>query len=256
VRRRPPSAVVLAAGLGTRLRPFTDSTPKCLVEVHGRSLLANSLAAFEAAGVGAATIVTGHLAGQVEKAVAALRPPFPCELVRNEAYASTGTASSLWLGLRQRVEAPGDLVVVEGDGFFEPGLLVALLAAGQGLTLAVDRPEPLVDGSFVVAAADGSVSACFHKDFRPAGFERGEGLKLANLMYVGEELVGSVFEALTAFLERRPAASLEEFLQFGLLAGGFRIGAWRATGHRWCEIDDAADLARAHRLFATLGARA
>ncbi|OBS52282.1 mannose-1-phosphate guanylyltransferase [Methylosinus sp. 3S-1] len=58
--------MVFAAGRGTRMRPLTDSVPKPLVEVAGRSLLDRSLDAFAAAGVATAIVNVHHLADQIE----------------------------------------------------------------------------------------------------------------------------------------------------------------------------------------------
>jgi mannose-1-phosphate guanylyltransferase len=63
---RPLRALLLAAGLGTRLRPITEHTPKCLVEVAGEPLLGRWLRQLEAAGCEAVLINTHHLADQVE----------------------------------------------------------------------------------------------------------------------------------------------------------------------------------------------
>jgi len=58
-------ALLLAAGLGTRLRPITDTTPKCLVPIHGQALLAIWLQRLTQAGIGPFLINTHYLSGQV-----------------------------------------------------------------------------------------------------------------------------------------------------------------------------------------------
>ncbi len=63
-------AFLLAAGLGTRLRPITDTTPKCLVEIAGRPLLDIWLDALAKAGVHEVLVNTHHLAAQVDAHVA------------------------------------------------------------------------------------------------------------------------------------------------------------------------------------------
>ena len=62
----PAKAMVLAAGLGMRMRPLTDSRPKPLIEVHGRALIDHMLDRLEQAGVEEAVVNVFHLAGQME----------------------------------------------------------------------------------------------------------------------------------------------------------------------------------------------
>ena len=59
-------AMVLAAGLGTRMRPVTDTLPKPLIEINGRALIDHALDRLQAAGVTDAVVNTHHLADQVE----------------------------------------------------------------------------------------------------------------------------------------------------------------------------------------------
>lgn len=69
------TAMVLAAGLGTRMRPITDTIPKPLVRVGGRTLLDHVLDPLAAAGVASAVVNVHHLAEQIEAAVAGRRSP-------------------------------------------------------------------------------------------------------------------------------------------------------------------------------------
>lgn len=71
----PKTAMVFAAGLGTRMRPLTDTTPKPLVPVAGRALIDYALDEFAEAGVETAIVNVHHLAGQIEAHLASRASP-------------------------------------------------------------------------------------------------------------------------------------------------------------------------------------
>ncbi len=71
----PDTAMVLAAGLGTRMRPLTDQTPKPLIEVAGKPLIDYALDRFAAAGVAKAVVNVHHLAEQIEAHLATRSEP-------------------------------------------------------------------------------------------------------------------------------------------------------------------------------------
>ena len=72
---RPHTAMILAAGLGTRMRPITDTRPKPLVEVARRSLLDRALDAARAGGLSKAVVNVHHLADQIESHLGPVREP-------------------------------------------------------------------------------------------------------------------------------------------------------------------------------------
>ena len=59
------NAIIVAAGMGRRLRPYTDDRPKCLVEINGKSILARQLDAYRAAGIENIYIVRGYMKDRI-----------------------------------------------------------------------------------------------------------------------------------------------------------------------------------------------
>ena len=63
------NCVILAAGLGSRLRPLTDEEPKCFTEVNGKTILEQTLANLEKNGIKNTVIVVGYLKELIEKRI-------------------------------------------------------------------------------------------------------------------------------------------------------------------------------------------
>jgi mannose-1-phosphate guanylyltransferase len=160
-------AFLLAAGLGTRLRPITDTTPKCLVEIGGRSLLDIWLDALTKAGVHQVLVNTHHLAGLVE-AHAADRSTPPVVQLSHEPVL-LGSAGTLRAN-RDFVTDDDMFLVINADNLtdFDLGVLIdAHRAAGTIATLSVFRAPRPSECGIVEVAADGRVVGFVEKPAEP-----------------------------------------------------------------------------------------
>jgi NDP-sugar pyrophosphorylase family protein len=118
-----PAAVVMAAGLGTRLRPLTERFAKPVLPIDGRPVVATLLRELHAAGLERATVVTGHHAEQVERLLD--KAPLEVRFVRQPE--PLGSANAV---LCAEPEAP--VLVVAADTLFRRGDVGRFLAAGAG----------------------------------------------------------------------------------------------------------------------------
>lgn len=163
-------ALLLAGGLGTRLRPLTETVPKCLVEVGGRPLLDYWIDALEAAGIAEALINTHHLPDPVRAHIAEVNRTRDLHLA--EAWepdllgsAGTVTANRAWGAAAEEV------VVIYADNLSDLDLC-ALLAFhrshGDPMTMALFRtPSPETCGIATLDAA-GRITGFVEKPDTPA----------------------------------------------------------------------------------------
>jgi mannose-1-phosphate guanylyltransferase len=174
--------MILAAGLGTRLRPLTDELPKPLVPVGDRPAVAHVAARLAAAGVTEAALNTHHLAGAFTEAVLAALP-LTLRVVHEPAILGTGGGVANAAPLL----GEGDVVVWNGDILADVevrGLIAAHRAAAAPATLAV---APRADGAGTVGlGADGGVVRLRGECF---GVEVGSG------DFLGIYVLGPAFRA-------------------------------------------------------------
>lgn len=138
------NAILLAAGLGSRLLPLTADRPKCLIEVGGRTILEHQVEALRAAGVARVTVVGGYrferLSAFVEQRWAATERP---ALIFNPFFAVSSSIGSVWAA-RDLLDRP--FCLVNGDTVYDPALVAeGLSRVTPGLNLFVEPisgPEP------------------------------------------------------------------------------------------------------------------
>ena len=160
-------AFLLAAGMGTRLRPITDTIPKCLVEISGRALLDIWLDALAKAGVDEALVNTHHLAAQVEAHVAP-RSTSPIVRISREP-ALLGSAGTLRAN-RDFVAREDMFLVINADNLtdFDLGVLIdAHRAADTVATMSVFRTPRPTECGIVEVAADNRVTGFVEKPADP-----------------------------------------------------------------------------------------
>ena len=89
--------IILAAGIGSRLRPITDTLPKCLVNVQGIPILQYQLDAFKNAGIRKLVVATGYLSNKVKDYLEKELHNFDLSIIENKKFLTTNNMYSLWL---------------------------------------------------------------------------------------------------------------------------------------------------------------
>jgi choline kinase len=129
-------AVILAAGTSSRLRPLTDTTPKCLLPVAGVSILDRTIGNVLGNDILDFVIVTGYRAPQIHEALAGRFPDARFEFFHNEVYATTNNIYSLWLA-KEALRGHG-MLLLDSDIVFDRRVITALLESGRENCLAVN----------------------------------------------------------------------------------------------------------------------
>lgn len=216
------TAVVLAAGEGSRLRDAAASKPLC--PVAGRPLIDHALAGLAAAGMTRAVVVLGYRGEQVARHLASQPQPLELEFVWSDPRLPNG-ASVLMAEPFVREE---DVLLAMCDHLVDPALYARVAAhwAGGGITLGIDRRlghewvDPL-DVTCVATRGDRIIGIA-------------KGLEPHDAYDTG---VFTISARLTAALEALDAPSLTEGVR--LLAARGEAGVIDVSGLDWIDVDDA-----------------
>jgi choline kinase len=148
-------AVILAAGMAKRLRPLTDSTPKCLLEIGNQTILGITLNNIISNNINEVIIVTGYLEGQIREFVQTRFPGVAATFIRNEHYDSTNNIYSLWL-VRDALNHD-DMLLMDSDIVFDGNIIAKLLGSGYENCLALKRHRVQDEEIKVIADTNGRV---------------------------------------------------------------------------------------------------
>jgi choline kinase len=229
-------AIVLAAGVGWRLKPHTTAVHKCLLEVGGKSLLRRYLEAFADLGVREAVFVVGHLKEQIM--AEAENPPagVSVRLIVNEQY-TRGNILSLW---HARPEFDDDVVIMDADILFPREMLARLLASPQSNAIAVDERFQDSGEEQKVVCEDGWVVEVTKKIGADPRI-RGEEVGFLRLSSEAAEVLRGILEE---FIETgKDSVEYEDALRE--LAAEVPIGVVEVGDLPWTAIDFEEDLVRA-----------
>ncbi len=224
-------AIILAAGVGTRLSPLTNSRPKCLVPVGTRPLIDHQLAALRTAGVDDVVMVVGYAQQQIRDHLGA-----GVRYVENPDYATTNSIYSLHLA------APAmdaDLFLLNCDIVFHPGVLGRLRAAPVANAVAVDERAALVFGEMNVAYGPDQRIRAISKQL-PVAEARAQSVQVVRFSAAGARAVRDEVARLVAAARRDvfPTSA------YGPLIAAGELFAVEVGGLPWGEIDSLADYER------------
>ena len=158
-------AVILAAGISSRLRPLTDNTPKCLLNVGEKKILELTIDNILANAINDIIIVTGYLEQQIKDFVTANYPLLKVNYIYNDVYSSTNNIYSLWL--TKEAVLGNEMLLMDSDIVFDREIIKSLIDSGYENCLALKRHAVGEEEIKVKAGADRRVLK-ISKEVKPA----------------------------------------------------------------------------------------
>ena len=241
-------AVILAAGMGKRLKELTQSNTKCMVEVNGVTLIDRMLHQIEKYHLSRIVIVVGYEGQKLIDYIGSLDIKTPIIFINNPIYDKTNNIYSLFLAKDRLLE--DDTLLFESDLIFEDSVLESLLSDQRDTLALVDKYESWMDGTCVKLGSDDSIEAFIPgKNFK---FEEiKEYYKTVNIYKFSKHFSETHY---VPFLEAYQSALgkneyYEQVLRVVTMLDDSEIQAKRLTGQKWYEIDDIQDLDIAESIF-------
>ncbi len=246
----PPAlkAIILAAGVGSRIRPLTDSCPKCLLKVGGITILERMITNIRDCGIGEVIIVLGYLDIEIENFVSSTFPDLSVQFVLNDRFAETNTGYSLMLA--EAFANGNGFVKFDADVVFDQDILRKLIDSAYDNCLCIDRNIQLDAEEIKVVVEAGN---------RVVRASKTVDAKLAIGESIGIEKISST-TAKTLFAElstmMADPVNHQDYYESAyerLIDRNTPFHALDITGLAWTEIDTKEDFASANRLFGQHG---
>jgi L-glutamine-phosphate cytidylyltransferase len=234
--------ILLVAGEGKRLRPYTEDRPKCLVEVDGQSLISRQLEVLKSQGLNDFIMIGGYKSIMLEK--------FNTKLILNPRFFETNMVWSLFCG---ETELEGDLIISYGDIVYSKEILEALLKSKKDISVTIDKnwlsywesrnEDPLDDAETLKLRNDGTISEI---GLKPESLDNIEGqyMGLMKFSNKGIRQLKEVFHKIkkNKILNNKVIENLymTDLLQ-ELIYSGFSIHSVPISDS-WVEVDTVEDL--------------
>ena len=242
-------ALILAAGMGKRLKGLTENNTKCMVKVNGVTLAERMLSQLDRKHLSRIVIVTGYEGQKLVDYISGLNISTPVVYVENTVYDRTNNIYSLYLARDYLGEE--DTLLFESDIIFEDAVLGLLLDDPRETLALVDRYESWMDGTCVRIGEDDHIEAVVSKKYFNYD-ETGDYYKTVNIYKFSREFSRTLYiPFLKAYIEALGNNEYyEQVLRVIAMLDKPMIQAKRLDGQKWYEIDDIQDLDIASSMFA------
>lgn len=238
---RVSTALLLAAGTGSRLQPLTDSAPKCLTEIGGIPMLGRLLDCLRQHRFRRLVVVVGHLEQDIRRFLDRHADGLVVDYVVSPVYQTTNNIYSLWLA-RDAVQEP--FLLIESDLVFDASLLGEMLVPNR---IAVSEILPWMNGTTVTANESLDLTA-FHLGSKSEW--NGVRYKTVNIYSLSLGTWRRVGDRLDQHIRAGRVNDYYETVFAEMAAdGSLSFQCVMFENARWYEIDTLEDLRAAERLF-------
>ncbi|GHG69345.1 transferase [Alishewanella longhuensis] len=231
--------IILAAGMGTRLRPYTEHCPKALVPLNGKPLLEYQLDTLARNGITDITLLTGYLAQCFDK--------YQLPGIINPDYLHTNMLWSL-LCARSLFDSKQDVLVCYGDIIYTDAVLQAVLQQPGEVVVAADKDwqalwqlrmeDPLADAESFQMAPDNRRVLQLGQKLNSLLEAQAQYIGLIKFSATAHSKILSLYDALPAAQQQK--MYMTDFIQY-LIDNDMEVNAALHHGG-WLEVDTTADL--------------
>lgn len=241
-------AIILAAGMGKRLKSLTKDKTKCMVEVNGITLIERTLAQLDNLNLDKIILVVGYQSEKLKEFINNLDVKTPIEYVYNNIYDKTNNIYSLFLA-KHYLET-SDCLILESDLIFENGILEDLINDERPNLALVDKFKSWMDGTVVTVDGD-NITNFYSKD--QFSFEEIQNYyKTVNIYKFSQNFSENLYiPFLEAYIKSLGFNEYyEQVLKVISNLKDANIQVKKLDNARWYEIDDIQDLNIAESIFA------
>lgn len=241
--------LILAAGMGKRLKELTQNNTKCMVKVNGVSLIDRMLHQLDKLQLSRIVIVVGYEGQKLKDYISTLHVQTPICFVDNPIYDKTNNIYSL--SLAKEYLKQEDTLLLESDLIFEDDVLHCIIEDPRETLALVDKYESWMDGTCIKIGDDDSIEA-FIPGKRFVFEDIPYYYKTVNIYKFSKHFSVTHY---VPFLEAYSKALgnneyYEQVLRVITMLDDPEIKAKKLNGQIWYEIDDIQDLDIASSMFA------
>ena len=235
------TALLLAAGIGSRLHPLSQNAPKCLTIVSGVSILERLVSNLSQHGFKRLVVVTGYLENCIKDFLGTQIGDIAIDYIFSPLYKTTNNIYSLWMA-REIINEP--FLLLESDLVFDKSLLNKMLYPNR---IAVAKMQPWMNGTYVTINQSQRVKSFFVGNPAPLGMIQ---YKTVNIFCISLSSWHCIIKKLDQHISDGNINDYYETIFMEMIAAGslsFKIVSFDSKP--WYEIDTIEDLAKAEKLF-------
>lgn len=241
-------AIILAAGMGKRLKHLTENNTKCMVNVNGISIIERTLRILDRKALNKIVIVVGYEGQKLVNYIESLNVATPITYIWNNDYEKTNNIYSLSLAKEHLCE--DDTILLESDLVFDEAIIDGVLTDERKSLAVVDKFESWMDGScMIIDDADRII------DFVPGKYfnfnDKEKYYKTVNIYKLSVDFSSNIYVPFLAAYEKAMGENeyYESVIKLIAMLETNEIRVKRIEDQKWYEIDDIQDLDIAESLF-------
>jgi len=242
------TAIILAAGRGSRLKELSLENPKPMTVVHDDTIIENLVRALITSGIKKIVVVIGYMADKLQDH---LEQKFNSKadfvFVNNEIFDSTNNIYSLWLA---REYMANGFYLFEADVYCDNSIIKQLIDCGDSDIMLVDKYQSQMDGTVVSLDKSGQVLKMFLKKNQVDQFNYGDKFKTINFYRISPEFSINYFlPKLDEHIQGKDVGSYYEQIIKEAVDEGYAFKGLVPSTGKWWEIDTKEDLVHTRKIF-------